>query len=166
MKKATIKRRKRVVPALSPTPSPPRQLIPRGTLNPDGSVSLGRGREAVSISLPLPATAYVGEESNRLPPFRGRKRSFDSQSQGSERLSSIKSLLNPREGEDVVDPSLRAGVNGGGGNGVGGYSPGPMVDFSEREREREREERREMLRREAERMREALRAKERELAEL
>ncbi|KAJ5050367.1 uncharacterized protein L3040_002250 [Drepanopeziza brunnea f. sp. 'multigermtubi'] len=77
-----------------------------------------------------------------------------------QRLSSIKSILNPgfEEGEremrnrgDSRSPSLGYGS----GNGSGGVHE-----------ERKKVERREMLQREAERMREALKAKERELEEM
>ncbi|KAI9051685.1 hypothetical protein LZ554_004727 [Drepanopeziza brunnea f. sp. 'monogermtubi'] len=81
-----------------------------------------------------------------------------------QRLSSIKSILNPgfEEGEremrnrgDSRSPSLGYGNGIGSGSGSG----------SEHE-ERKKVERREMLQREAERMREALKAKERELEEM
>lgn len=121
-------------------------------------------------------------DDNRLPPMTSyppprqpshspnsflspsRKRSFSShEGVGSDgqpkRLSSIKSILNPgfEEGETDVDPQLRRGYSraeGGGGR------------EKEKEDERAKVERREMLQREAERMREALKEKERELAEL
>lgn len=78
------------------------------------------------------------------------------------RLSSIKSILNPAQqarGEEDLDPSLRTQQRSPGQ----AYAPvAPMAA----EQERAKGERREMLQREAERMREELRAKERELEEL
>lgn len=95
-----------------------------------------------------------------------------------QRLSSIKSILNPSQmptGEEALDPSLRtpqqtsrspsqsfAPVAMMGQNGVARLSHSPPRDAQERAKQ----ERREMLRREAEKMREELRRKEMELEEL
>lgn len=93
-----------------------------------------------------------------------------------QRLSSIKSILNPSQistGEEALDPSLRtpqqqrspsqnfAPVAIMGQNGTARVSP--MRDI---EQERAKEQKREMLKREAEKMREELRRKEMELEEL
>lgn len=95
-----------------------------------------------------------------------------------QRLSSIKSILNPSQmptGEEALDPSLRtpqrtsrspsqsfAPVAVMGQNSAARLSHSPPTD----EQERAKQERREMLRREAEKMREELRRKEMELEEL
>lgn len=95
-----------------------------------------------------------------------------------QRLSSIKSILNPSQmptGEEALDPSLRtpqqasrspsqsfAPVAMMGQNGASRLSHSPPRD----EQDRAKQERREMLRREAEKMREELRRKEMELEEL
>lgn len=92
-----------------------------------------------------------------LSPGTGRKRSFGDANEGDgqpKRLSSIKSILN--HGYEDEGERGRYSPGYGEGNGSAGYGA----------EERERIERREMLQREAERMREALKAKERELAEL
>jgi GATA-binding protein len=80
----------------------------------------------------------------------------------SKRLSSIKSILNP----GFSDPSAGSPISSR-------YTPSPANSTAggagrdaQSESERAKLERREMLQREAERMREALKAKERELAEL
>lgn len=104
-----------------------------------------------------------------------RKRSFSTaeseiapggdQNQG--RLSSIKSILNPAQqaSEEALDPSLRLQSRSP------RETPAMVAQASndtdgDAERERRKRERREMLEQEAERMREDLRAKERELEEL
>jgi GATA-binding protein len=102
------------------------------------------------------------------------------------RLSSIKSILNPGFAESdpkrhspsrELDPSLRDRYPGASTPGSSAqYATSPSNSGSgsalnsgkdaQSETERSKLERREMLQREAERMREALKAKERELAEL
>ena len=95
-----------------------------------------------------------------------------------QRLSGIRSILNPPQastGEEALDPSLRTpqeqsrspsqnyahvAMMGQNGNGVARVSP------PRGEQEMVKEQKREMLRREAERMREELRRKEKELEEL
>jgi GATA-binding protein len=98
-------------------------------------------------------------------------------SANSKRLSSIKSILNPGFSESEpgdADSHLRPTISPG---PMGGrYTPSPANSASgsalnsgrdaQSESDRAKIERREMLQREADRMREALRAKERELAEL
>ena len=107
------------------------------------------------------------------------------------RLSSIKSILNPGFSDvdaSDIDPSLRTGGSGsdrrspgrfptmGSPNMSSGYATSPSGSAAgsalnsgrdpQSESERSKLERREMLQREAQRMREELKAKERELAEL
>lgn len=94
-------------------------------------------------------------------------------SANSKRLSSIKSILNPGFSDSAAgdtDPHLRRTIS------PGRYTPSPASSVTggvlnsgrdmQSESERAKLERREMLQREADRMRMALRAKERELAEL
>lgn len=92
-------------------------------------------------------------------------------SANSKRLSSIKSILNPGFSEpeaNDTDPHLRPTISPGPMSNR--YTPSPANSVvgrdSQNENDRAKLERREMLQREADRMREALRAKERELAEL
>lgn len=127
-----------------------------------------------------PITAYPSPNhrpSSLSPNFLltpNRKRSFSTaeseaapagdQSQG--RLSSIKAILNPAQqaNEEALDPSLRQSRSPRDGPAsVAQTGNDAEVDA---ERERRKRERREMLQLEAERMREDLRAKERELEEL
>jgi GATA-binding protein len=97
------------------------------------------------------------------------------------RLSSIKSILNPGftdSDQSDLDPSLRRERYPGGSPGLGGgsYTPSPAnsgvgtatnsATDPASEGDRSKIERREMLQQEARRMREALEAKERELAEM
>ncbi|KAH8678747.1 hypothetical protein BGZ60DRAFT_371245 [Tricladium varicosporioides] len=95
------------------------------------------------------------------------------------RLSSIKSILNPGSSEypdqggssssDRVSPSQYPGVGSPSISSGYGNSPNSApasARDAQSEGDRAKAERREMLQREAERMREALKAKERELAEL
>lgn len=141
-------------------------------------------------SYPSPTQRHPSLSPNSLL-SPSRKRSFSeletrteansiaehSSSVNSKRLSSIKSILNPgfldSETSDT-DPRLRPTVSPGPINSR--YTPSPASSVAgsvlstgrdvHSESERARVERREMLQREADRMREALRAKERELAEL
>jgi GATA-binding protein len=83
----------------------------------------------------------------------------------SKRLSSIKSILNP----GFSDSTGEAESHGRPAISPGGYTPSPassVAGGAHSESERAKLDRREMLQREADRMREELRAKERELAEL
>ena len=102
------------------------------------------------------------------------------------RLSSIKSILNPgftdpdpSDGSNDLDPSLRrerypavgspALSSGGYATSPGNSGPTSALNSGRdatSENEKSKIERREMLQQEARRMREALEAKERELAEL
>ncbi|KFY72713.1 hypothetical protein V499_07163 [Pseudogymnoascus sp. VKM F-103] len=103
-----------------------------------------------------------------------RKRSFSTaeseaapagdQSQG--RLSSIKAILNPAQqaSEEALDPSLRQSRSPR--DGPASVAQAGNDTEADADRERRKRERREMLQLEAERMREDLRAKERELEEL
>ena len=217
MKKATIKRRKRVIPASGaesaadpsePVDSPsPNEEMPaeRGSTNPDGSVNLGLRRRPEHLNMapeplpqrnrppsPLPSgdlSQYQSShprqppnisdsltDENRLAPLKSfpiandrqsslspasflsppRKRSFSSTDMevppndpegGSKRLSSIKSILGP----DVPSPSS---------------SPRSTAASHVGETLASKAEKRAALQREAERMRELLAVKERELAEL
>ncbi|KAK0672707.1 putative siderophore regulation protein [Cercophora samala] len=235
MKKSVIKRRKRVIPAAdgspevdnatldrpysqSPSPEAPKE---RGTINPDGSVNLGFGKnkqqhepvsqqQESSLKLvpedvlmqnrqtsPLPSSDLAQYHSsqpnqqsqskpaslnneNRLAPIMSmnmggdrqtslspasflspsRKRSFsatDPEAEGEQtkRLSSIKSILNPTmmgrgESEEGRQDRLP--------------SPGSLMGGGDVEQKKA--ERRAALALEAERMREMLKQKERELAEL
>lgn len=124
-----------------------------------------------------PITAYPspGHRPSSLSPnfllTPNRKRSFSTaadsdtapagdQSQG--RLSSIKAILNPAQqaSEEALDPSLRQSRSPRDG-------PASVAEVSnDTEADARKRERREMLKLEAERMREDLRAKERELEEL
>lgn len=87
-------------------------------------------------------------------------------SANSKRLSSIKSILNPGFSDSSVpdaDSHLHPTAS------PSQYTPSPASSVNgavQNESERAKLERRELLQREAERMREALKAKERELAEL
>lgn len=95
----------------------------------------------------------------------------------SKRLSSIKSILNPGFSDpssDDTDPRLGPGQHPAAGSSMSSrYTPSPANSMAggvgrdaQSDSDRAKLERREMLQREAERMREALKAKERELAEL
>lgn len=98
----------------------------------------------------------------------------------SQRLSSIKSILNPSQmagasgDETTLDPSLRTPAQSQQRSPAMGYVPvaqmsgsdGAKIEEGDSEVERQKKARREMLRREAERMREDLRRKEQELEEL
>ncbi|KAH8894086.1 hypothetical protein GQ53DRAFT_762877 [Thozetella sp. PMI_491] len=222
MKRSTIKRRKRVIPAsgaegsIEPTepadsPSPGRDLeLERGSMNEDGSVNLGLRRRPEHLNLvpeplpqrnrppsPLPSgdlSQYQSSQprpqhpisdsltdENRLAPLKSisvstdrqsslspasflsppRKRSFSSTDMdipssdpdSSRRLSSIKSILGP-EGPGLGSMAPSPGSNVG--------TPGAHPN----EAQLSKAERRAALHREAERMREMLAAKERELADL
>ncbi|KAG9245213.1 hypothetical protein BJ878DRAFT_534053 [Calycina marina] len=148
----------------------------------------GSGPQSYSSSHPYPEQPDSLHNSNRLPPMTSypplprqpslspgslssssRKRSFgDIEADGStKRLSSIKSILNPGNygNEADADPSLRRmRYSPGVASSTGSYAASGG-EGGDRE-DREKIERREMLQREAEKMREALAAKERELAEL
>jgi GATA-binding protein, other eukaryote len=104
-----------------------------------------------------------------------RKRSFSTaesetaptgdQNQG--RLSSIKAILNPAQqaSEEALDPSLRPQSWSPRERSATVAQAGNEIE-GDAEKEKRKRERREMLQLEAERMREDLRAKERELEEL
>ena len=152
------------LPPMASYPSPSQR---RPSLSPNSFLSPSRKR------------SFSAAESDTLPSMSDHNNpSQNNQNSQSKRLSSIKSILNPGFSESDpsdVDPALRP-------NSVrlspnmyspapagGSYNPSPAgstAGSARDENERSKIERREMLQREAERMREALKAKERELAEL
>ncbi|KAL3427386.1 GATA zinc finger [Phlyctema vagabunda] len=146
------------LPPINAYPSPDKQQQQqRPSLSPNSFLSPSRKRSF--------STTEMDPQLQSLPPINPSSSAQALQDSNSKRLSSIKSILNPNsyeQSERELDPSLRrsysdnARPNGGdnGAMGPGGAS------------EQAKAERREMLRREAENMREALRAKERELEEL
>ncbi|KAJ0289766.1 hypothetical protein Brms1b_000892 [Colletotrichum noveboracense] len=152
---------------------------------------------------PITSLTAIGERQSSLspasflPPSRKRSLSAEGNPAGdggpdtSKRLSSIKSILNPTDGdesptyhsggEDAAEHYARSAMSpAGSAPSPGSYSntrltplpsPGPSSQtshpgYSNQESERARAEKRAALTREAERMREMLAAKERELAEL
>lgn len=157
---------------LPPMTSYPSPIPRRPSLSPNSFLSPSRKRSFSSTEM---------KARDELPPL-----SEPTPSAQPKRLSSIKSILNPGVSDSEasnVDPSLRlAQISGPGrypgvgspmGNGYAtnqansavGSAPSSGRD-AQSESERAKLERREMLQREAEKMREALKAKERELAEL
>ena len=221
MKKATIKRRKRVIPASqedgSESADSPEAMMDstpeRGTENDDGSVNLGFRRNQPSTDMDFGSRHLPNplHDENRLPPMSSsmasvsdrqpsmspasflsprRKRSFSTtetdggssadNADSSKRISSIKSILNhslPNDRASSADmddyklPPLRSST-GPLGHGLPALEmqTGTANDIS-RQREGDdsegaKAERRAALQREAERMREMLAAKERELMEL
>lgn len=153
------------LPPMASYPSPTQQ---RPSLSPNSFLSPSRKRSFSATEIePLPSLSDSNPNS----------------STNSKRLSSIKSILNPGYSEsDSTDrserrspgptrysnqpsPSLNSGYATSPANsGVGSAMSSARDPHSESERSKM--ERREMLQREAERMREALKAKERELEEL
>ncbi|TAQ87549.1 hypothetical protein B7494_g4112 [Chlorociboria aeruginascens] len=147
------------------TSYPPRSQ--RGpSLSPNSFLSPPRKRSFAEIDASTPSNA----ESNSI---------------NSKRLSSIKSILNPGFSEPEpsdIDPSLRHSLGrrpspsrypavgsptlSTAGSAYGASPSNSGAGSACNESERAKAERREMLQREAERMREALKANERELAEL
>lgn len=172
-----------------------------------------QGNDSLNVDNRLPPMAAYpspGHRPSSLSPnfllFNSRKRSFsatnDAEAQqqqhyamqqarmepqqgDTQRLSSIKSILNPSQvasssGDETLDPSLRAPAQSQQRSPALGYAPvAPMAGTeqqtkqdadaeatAESEVERQKKARREMLRQEAERMREDLRRKEKELEEL
>jgi GATA-binding protein len=157
------------LPPMTSYPSPTQR---RPSLSPNSFLSPSRKR-SFSVT-ELEGRSEAGSLSDPIPPVQ------------SKRLSSIKSILNPGftdpEAGDV-EPPLRHALSPGPGRhpAVGSpmssaYTPSPASSVvgsalnsgrdAQSESERAKQERREMLQREADRMREALKAKERELAEL
>jgi GATA-binding protein len=146
------------LPPMASYPSPTQR---HQSLSPNSVLSASRKRSFSELETRAEANS-IAEQSSSV---------------NSKRLSSIKSILNPgfldSETGDA-DPHLRPTVSPGPMNSR--YSPSPASSVAgsalnsgrdvQSESERARLERREMLQREADRMREALRAKERELAEL
>lgn len=157
------------LPPMTSYPSPTQR---RPSLSPASFLSPSRKRSFSTI------------EFEQLPFISDSNKTNSNPNAQPKRLSSIKSILNPgfsdSENSDI-DPALRPnparlspnmyGVNSPGPSG-GSYattpagSPGAVAKDGISDNERSKIERREMLQREAERMREALKAKERELEEL
>lgn len=144
------------LPPMNSYPSPIQQ---RSSLSPNSFLSPSRKRSFSSAEIePLPAINPAPDAATNP-----------------KRLSSIKSILNPGfsepEGGERRSPGRYPGVGVSGGyltsppNSQGGSALSSGRD-PQSEGERAKVERREMLQREAEKMREALKAKERELAEL
>ncbi|EQK99369.1 GATA transcription factor [Ophiocordyceps sinensis CO18] len=194
MKKATIKRRKRVIPASQEEEQDDSagsvgarsqgQTPERGTENDDGSINLGLRRRP-DHPLTIEPDPVAGP-SGPSPPLTSA-----SDLAAVKRISSIKSILNPAMSRDdgpmsrpgSVDrdytlPPLRGSSSGLAPNGS--PVPAPTVNpgsgfgrlngaqgaRDSGENERLKAERRLALQREAEQMRELLAAKERELMEL
>lgn len=158
------------LPPMTSYPSPTQR---RPSLSPASFLSPSRKRSFSTI------------EYDQLPSISDSNNKNSSQNSQPKRLSSIKSILNPGFSDmdnSEIDPALRpnparlspnlyGGINSPGHSG-GSYattpaaSPGASTRDVHSEHDRSKHERREMLQREAERMREALKAKERELEEL
>lgn len=124
---------------LPPIASYPPEAPQRPSLSPNSFLSPSRKRSFSATEMePRPGPTENGGQAQRL--------------------SSIKSILNPKiTNEQAIDPSLRSESS----NGAAARPSG-----SDQEKERRKTERKEALQREAERMREELRAVERDLAEL
>ncbi|KAK6583928.1 hypothetical protein PZA11_003658 [Diplocarpon coronariae] len=125
------------LPPMTCYPAPARD---RPSVSPHSFLSPSRKRSFSATAMEAPPLPPISE---RAPPSTQPKR-----------LSSINSILNPGS-EDRGERAYSRSPNLGLGNGGGGGDV-----------ERAKGERREMLQREAERMREELRAKERELEEM
>ncbi len=146
------------LPPMNSYPSPTQQ---RPSLSPNSFLSPSRKRSFSSAEIELLPSINNAAEASANP----------------KRLSSIKSILNPGFSEaDGAErspgryPGMGSARNSSGyltspPNSQGGSALSSARD-SQSESERAKVERREMLQREAEKMREALKAKERELAEL
>ncbi|KAF4635673.1 hypothetical protein G7Y89_g2438 [Cudoniella acicularis] len=146
------------LPPMTSYPSPTQNRL---SLSPNSFLSPSRKRSFSAIEVELQHTSQP--ESSTAP----------------KRLSSIKSILNPGSSEyhdsagseqDRMSPSRYSAVTTPGMSNSG-YATSPNSNPSsardaQSESDRAKAERREMLQREAERMREALKAKERELEEL
>lgn len=154
---------------------PPIQTSNPGSVSPSSFLSPSRKRSISAVDA-NDATSSADSNSNPTQP---------------KRLSSIKSILNPgfidneansetdpslRRGDDRLSPSRYSNVASPSLSSVSAHATSPLgggigsVPASGKdavsETDRAKAERREMLQREAEKMREALKAKERELAEL
>ncbi|KAH9218135.1 hypothetical protein DL95DRAFT_423672 [Leptodontidium sp. 2 PMI_412] len=129
-----------------------------------------------SFLSPSRKRSFSTTEMEQLPPISDNTNASSTQPK---RLSSIKSILNPGYTDpesDIRSERRSPGQYRGSQSPNLGYASSSGTGGTSREREREREqqsesdrskmERREMLKLEAERMREALKAKERELEEL
>lgn len=148
------------LPPMTSYPSPTNR---RSSLSPNSFLSPSRKRSFSAAE--MEARSNLAEPTSTHP----------------KRLSSIKSILNPgftdsdaNAGSNELDPSLRRekypGVSSGGyatspANSAAGSALNSGRDATS-ESDRSKVERREMLQQEARRMREALEAKERELAEM
>ncbi|KAK8042574.1 hypothetical protein PG994_013057 [Apiospora phragmitis] len=207
MKKAIIKRRKRVIPVTREEQedecalySPEQEFqksrpdSERGTMNEDGSVNLGLSRRMehpltllpepvrpIQTSAQLPPTDLTAYHTTHTPQSLDSELAFsDGGYEGSKRLSSISSILNPSRTsqspslsamEDAAD-SLRL-LRSPTGTLTSAPSPGAYSVASTAtnhahmiESERLKAEKRAALQLEAEKMRELLAAKEKELAAL
>ncbi|KAM3065747.1 GATA type transcriptional activator of nitrogen-regulated proteins [Clarireedia jacksonii] len=159
------------LPPMTSYPTPLQASNP-GSVSPSSFLSPSRKRSISAVDA-NDGTANTESNSNPTQP---------------KRLSSIKSILNPgfadpeannsdidsnlRRGDDRLSPSRYSNVASPSLSSVGtlaaspsGSAPASGKDASS-ETDRAKAERRELLQREAEKMREALKAKERELAEL
>ncbi|PQE03841.1 GATA zinc finger protein [Rutstroemia sp. NJR-2017a BBW] len=144
------------LPPMTSYPPPPIQASNPGSVSPSSFLSPSRKRSISAVDA-NDATATTESNSNPAQP---------------KRLSSIKSILNPgftdTEANTEIDPNLRSSVGtlatSPSASGIGSAPASGKDALSETDRAKA--ERREMLQREAEKMREALKAKERELAEL
>ncbi len=151
------------LPPMTAYPSPTQN---RSSLSPNSFLSPSRKRSFSATEIePLPSLSESG--SHNIPSTHAK------------RLSSIKSILNPGFSEPessgrrspvqypgVPSPSMSSGGYATSPSNSGGSSALSSGRDAHSESEMAKVERREMLQREAEKMREALKAKERELAEL
>lgn len=196
MKKSTIKRRKRVVPATAVDESPSGGANATSVSPEIRSITLSHSTDPIalpsrSISSHPPPVDFTGWRANpntfNTPPptihsdtfSRSRKRSISSATEGAETPAestrhSLSSILNPQlqpRHADVLEPPVDPSLMAMGQTSINRLHPSPSpapTAASERDRPREmmKAERRAQLIKEAEDMREALRRKERELAEL
>lgn len=171
MKKSTIKRRKRVVPALQDSSS-----IVNLSSDCHGATPFTVTQQLRDSRPPPPAVDFTGynsfqhtpstSQSSHLPQSQStrprKKRSVSSMSQASE-----SSANQPTNDESPVDPSLLALSQRAHQNQSQARAQPPRTPLTEQdENESRKAERRAQLAREAEQMRELLMAKEKELAEL
>lgn len=133
-----------------------------------------QGRPSLSPNSFLSPSRKRSFSSTEIDPQHQMQAEAKNPSAQPSRLSSIKSILNPGSSE-YPDPESRGGSAADmrtvqyprvSSPAMSGSYAATSVSSAQGENERAKVERREMLQREAERMREALKAKERELAEL
>lgn len=141
------------LPPMTSYPSP----APRPSVSPNSFLSPSRKRSFTEME-PLPPLHDANHANTNNPSGQPK------------RLSSIKSILNPGFVDSDADDARRSpGIHHHGGAQESAYPVNGLSGISGTggsEQERNRIERREMLQAEAGRMREALKAKERELEEL